>query len=143
MLFLVLLINSAFSNQLATCELRQVKEPGENAKHVELKIDFGIEGSEKIEIKKINWSKKMTVLQLMNKVSKDRGDKFNFKYVGKNSTAFLKSIQSVANEGGRGSNWIYFINDKLGDKSFGSKELKPGDKVTWKFQKYRFEKKKK
>jgi len=42
----------------------------------------------------------------------------------------------LKNERGRGSNWIYWVNKKMGDRSFAVKELMPSDHVLWRFGEY-------
>ena len=59
-----------------------------------------------------------------------------FKFKGKRATALLTKIDDIENEG-QGRNWLYRVNRKLADRSFGVFKLKAGDTVLWKFDKYR------
>ena len=52
------------------------------------------------------------------------------------ATALLTKIDDLKNEG-RGRNWLYRVNDKLADRSFGVFELKKRDTILWKFAQYR------
>ena len=62
--------------------------------------------------------------------------KITFRYRGSGSTAFLYRIDDLENEG-RGRNWIFRVNGKLGQRSFALHELRPSDRVLWKFDTYR------
>lgn len=100
---------------------------------ISLEIQFG--QSKKKLIKDIPFKKGMTVLDAMKYAKENK--KFSFQYRGKNDTAFLTSIDKIKNQGGRGDNWVFRINKKLGKKSFGISRLNSGDKVTWTFGKYK------
>ena len=100
---------------------------------ITLVVDYA-DGVEK-RFTKIQWAKDMTVLDAMSQAKKHpRG--IDFKFKGKGATAFLTQIDNLKNEG-KGSNWIYRVNDKLGDRSFAIHVLKESDTVLWKFGKYR------
>lgn len=107
---------------------------GEEAqKTVKISINYG-DGSER-HFTAISWKKEMTVLDAMKLAqAHPRGIKFEFK--GKKATAFLTKIDDLKNEG-RGRNWLFHVNGKQADRSFGVYELKAGDAVLWKFDKYR------
>jgi len=123
-LLLVVVVMTGSGNQLI----------GEEAKKtVKIAIQYG-DGSER-HFTAIPWKKEMTVLDAMKHAqAHPRGIKFEFK--GKNATAFLTKIDDLKNEG-RGRNWLFHINGKQADRSFGVFELKAGDTVLWKFDKYR------
>ena len=59
--------------------------------------------------------------------------KLKFESRGSGETAFISEIDGVKNEGASGKNWIYRVNDKLGDKSAGVFEVNPGDTISWSF----------
>lgn len=100
---------------------------------VSLIVDYA-DGAEK-RLSKIAWREGTTVLDVMEYAAKHRhGIRFTFR--GKGATAFLESIDDLRNEGGRGRNWIYAVNDKKGEQSFALFILRPGDRVLWKFDKY-------
>ena len=49
---------------------------------------------------------------------------------------FITSIGGVDNLAADGKNWIYQVNDVLGDKSSGVYAVQPEDRVVWSFGKY-------
>ena len=108
-------------------------EPEPTAKLVSLTIDFG-DGFQK-RFTSLKWHEKMTVLDAM-KLAADHPRGIRFEHRGSKATGFLTSIDGVKNEG-RGRNWIYRVNGKLGDRSFAARNLVAGDAVLWKFGKYR------
>ena len=78
----------------------------------------------------------MTVLDAMKAAESADGKPLRFDYKGKGETAFLTAIEGVANQSGDSSDyWIYRVNDKLGNRSFGVATLAPGDRVLWTFGK--------
>ena len=54
-----------------------------------------------------------------------------FESTGSGETTFVKSIDGLTNEGADGKNWIYRVNEKLGDKSAGIYKVSPGDIISW------------
>src|SRR3954462_3421245 len=52
---------------------------------------------------------------------------------GSGSTAFLVSIDGVANDDAAGRYWMYSVNGKTADRSFAIYKLQPGDHVLWTF----------
>ena len=99
---------------------------------VRLVIDYN-DGVEK-HFNAIAWNSGMTVLEVMLAAKKHpRG--ISFEHKGKGATVLLTKIDDVENEG-RGRNWLYRVNDKPADRSMGIFELKAGDTVLWKFDKY-------
>jgi hypothetical protein len=118
----LLLLLAACSDRAALAETPVVK----------LVIDYG-DGVEK-RFTQLPHVDDMTVLDAMRLAAKHkRGIRFEFR--GSGSTAFLFQIDDLKNEG-RGRNWIYRVNDKLGEVSFGLHKLQSGDTVEWKFGKY-------
>lgn len=122
-----------FPSVAATEKATQESAQGDQqAQHVELTIDYG-DGVEK-RFQALPFKPGLTILGLMDAASQHpRGIKFEYR--GQGETAFLKSIDGVANEG-RGRNWIFRVNDKLGETSFAVQALRAGDKVAWRFGKY-------
>lgn len=54
---------------------------------------------------------------------------------GRGATLFVAAIDGIENEGGTdGKNWVYYVNDRKGNKSCGAHELKAGDRVKWRFE---------
>ena len=117
---------------LASGEVAQIQT-------IELTIDYG-DGVKK-QFAALNWKSGMTVLDAMKKAKKHPHG-ITFKSQGSGSIAMLTKIDDLKNQGGRGKNWIYWINDKIGDRSFAVKSLSPSDHVLWKFARYEYNAKK-
>jgi hypothetical protein len=95
-------------------------------------IDYN-DGVEK-HFNAIAWKSGMTVMDAMLAAKKHpRG--ISFEHKGKGATALLTKIDDTENEG-RGRNWLYRVNGEPGDRSIGIFELKAGDTILWKFDKY-------
>lgn len=105
----------------------------EERPQVHLRIDFG--DDQKAKLAEIPWRDGMTVLDVMQSASK-QDDELTFQYRGKQATAFLTQIGKVKNEG-RGRNWLFYVNDKIADRSFAVYRIMAGDTVLWKFAEYR------
>lgn len=101
---------------------------------VTLEIKYG--GSrEDREFEEIPWREGMTVFDVL--VQARRVDReFAFRHRGSRDTLFVTSIDGIENRGARGPNWIFRVDDKLGDRSAGAFEVKAGQKVIWHFGKY-------
>ena len=100
---------------------------------VRLTIDYA-DGVRK-QFTSLKWHKEMTILDAL-KAAQKHGRGINFEYRGSGSIALLTRIDDLKNEGGRGNNWIYSVNNDLGDRSFAMKKLAPSDHVLWKFGSY-------
>ncbi len=105
----------------------------EDAQSVKLIIDYG-DGVEK-HFPQLKWAPKMTVFGLMQQARQQPRSK-QIKNQGRGSTVLLTKIEKRKNQGGTARNWIYRVNEKLGDRSIGIRELKSGDTVLWKFEPY-------
>ncbi len=132
-LLLAGLINPVFADPV-----QAETSPPDNAKRtaakntIQLIVDYG-DGVAK-HFSKIAWRDKMTVQDVTEAASKHpRGIKV--KQRGKRATAFLTQIDDLANEP-RGRSWVYRVNGKLADRSFGVYVVQPGDVVSWAFQTY-------
>lgn len=102
---------------------------------VKLTIEFG-ESRPKRVIENIEWREDMTVYDVMNQAR--RIDKeFAFRHRGSRDTLFILAIEGVENEGARGDNWIFRVNDKLGDRSCGIYPVEAGQHVIWRFGEYK------
>lgn len=99
---------------------------------VGLVIDYN-DGVEK-HFTTIAWKPGMTVMDAML-AAKEHPRGIRFEHKGKRATALLTKIDDVENEGS-GRNWLYRVNGMPGDRSIGIYELKAGDAVLWKFDKY-------
>ena len=99
---------------------------------IRLIVDYG-DGVEK-HFTAIAWKKDMTVLDAMSQ-AKASPHGITFQHSGSGSTAFLTRIDDLQNQGGGSGkrNWLFWVNTKLGDKSFGEYKLEPSDVVMWKF----------
>lgn len=103
---------------------------------VHLIVDYS-DGSEK-HFPALQWREGMTVLDALRAAqSHPRGIRFESK--GSGETAFLVSIDGLANEGGGSGerNWLFEVNGKLGNRSCGDFQLKASDTVKWMFGKPR------
>jgi hypothetical protein len=100
---------------------------------VALVIDFD-DGLEKHY--KLAADEPMTVLAALEAASKrERGIRYETK--GSGEMAMVLSIDGLANEGGgKGRNWIYWVNGQLAEKSCGVYEVRPNDVILWKFGTY-------
>ncbi len=105
----------------------------EPAATVRMVIDYG-DGVEK-HFTALAWQAEMTVLDALQAAKRHpRG--IVFEHRGSGATTLLTKIDDVENEG-RGRNWLFRVNDELGDRSCGIFVLKQGDAVLWKFDKSR------
>ncbi len=110
-------------------------KPSTDKATVELAVRFA-DGRTR-EFEAVAYRKDMSVADLMNAVKANKANDFRFEHKGAGETAFLLSIDGVENRSGQSKDfWIYRVNEKLGDRSFGAYILKPGDKVLWHFGKY-------
>lgn len=82
------------------------------------------------------WTPGMTVRDLMRAARRE--GRLTFDETGEDDGAMLIAINETKNEGGspENHNWIFRVNGKPGDKSFGIYELQKGDIVSWKFGPY-------
>ncbi len=103
---------------------------------VKLIIDYN-DGVEK-HYTAIPWKQGMTIFDAMQQARRSAHG-ITFEYSGKGSTAFLKQIDDLKNEGGGedNKNWILRVNKKLATQSFGIYELKAKDVVRWRFEKFK------
>ena len=99
---------------------------------IKLVVDYG-DGVQK-QFTTLPWTKEMTVLAALEAAAKHpRGIKFA--HQGKGETLLVTAIDELKNEG-RGRNWLYEINGKLGGRSCAVMPIKAGDSVLWRFGKY-------
>ena len=118
---------------LATSAIAEPPKESEAAKEtVKLVIDYG-DGVQKV-FASVPWTKETTVFAALEAAAKHpRGIKFV--HQGKGETVLVTAIDDLKNEG-RGRNWLYEVNGKLGDRSCAVMPLKAGDSVLWRFGKY-------
>jgi hypothetical protein len=98
-------------------------------KTVALAINFGDGRRQAYE--PIAWREGMTVRDLTRET---RRKDLKLEVRGSGESAFLASLDGVANEGADGRNWMYSVNGRPGDRSFAIYELEPGDQVLWSFR---------
>lgn len=96
---------------------------------VSLNIDFGAD--KKADSIDVVCSPESTVLSILERAQNMNRLKVRFR--GSGETAFVTSIGGIENEGADGQNWIFKVNDQLGDKSAGVFEVNPGDTIYWTF----------
>ena len=129
-LLAVLACTPTFLRSYAVAEPPQ--QPATAKESVKLAVDYG-DGVQK-QFTSLPWTKEMTVLSALEAAAKHpRG--IRFAHQGKGETVLVIAIDDVKNEG-RGRNWLYEVNGKLGDRSCGVMPLKAGDSVLWRFGKY-------
>jgi len=88
------------------------------------------------KINGIAWRQGMTVLSALQQVGKRKQKPIKHVATGSGETAFVKEIDGLPNEGSGGRNWMYEVNGKGSGVSCGSRQLKPGDRVLWSFERY-------
>jgi hypothetical protein len=82
----------------------------------------------------IAWKMGLTVQDALRLAQEHpRGIRCEFK--GEGGTTLLTRIDDVVNQG-RGNNWLYRVNGKMGEVSCGIRKLDAGDTVLWKFEEY-------
>lgn len=102
---------------------------------VSLAVKFG-DAREEMLVEDIPWRETMTVFDVM-RAAKQKNSDFTFKHRGTGETLFVLEIADQANEGAGGKNWTFLVDDKLGQRSCGVVTVKAGQRVTWRFGKYR------
>ena len=100
----------------------------ETSEQVSLEIDFG--DGRRQQYEPIPWREGMTVYDVTRETPRDDT---RLATRGSGASAFLESLDGVANEGAGGRNWTYTVNGQRGDRSFAVFELRPGDQVLWSF----------
>lgn len=99
---------------------------------IKLVIDYG--DNVQKQFTAIAWKNEMTVADAMSAAAKHpRGIRYESR--GSGATLFLFKIDDLKNEG-FGKNWLFYVNGKTGDASFGVTKLSAGDEVLWKFGEY-------
>jgi hypothetical protein len=101
------------------------------ASTIELTIDFG-DGFQK-RYTQLACQPDMTVLDALI-AARRHPHETQFEYRGEGATAFVTSVDGVANRGIDGPNWVFLVNDKMARQSCGITKLKPGDAVLWRFK---------
>lgn len=109
------------------------QEPAAAGKTVRLTIAYG-DGVEKV-FSQLPWKEGITAFDALQAAAKHpRGIKLA--HQGSGATTLVTAIDDLKNEG-RGRNWLFEVNGKLGEKSCAISELAAGDTVLWRFAKYK------
>jgi hypothetical protein len=99
---------------------------------VRLTIDYG-DGVQKTFVA-LPWRNQMTVFDALKEAEQhERG--IRVQHTGSGVTIFITSIDGLDNEGARGRNWRYTVNDQPAGSSAGVMQLSQGDMVLWRFRK--------
>ena len=101
-------------------------------KTVEIQIDFNGHGQNKQF--HMDWSPGLTALGCLERLQAD--GKISLASKGAGDQTLLTAIDGLENLWAAGDNWIYLVNESLGDRSSAVFDLKPGDRVLWRFGKY-------
>lgn len=100
---------------------------------VKLVVDYG-DGVAK-HFSALPWKSGLTVADCLRLAAAHRHG-IQFESKGAGATLMVTRIDDLTNEG-RGKNWVYRVNEKLGEASCAIHELRQGDSVLWKFEVYR------
>jgi hypothetical protein len=99
---------------------------------VQLQIDFN--GRAENKQFHIDWKDNLTVFACLEELQRE--GKLTMASRGAGAETFLIAIDGLENSGGGGDNWVYYVNDRLGDASAGVSQLQPGDRVEWRYGAY-------
>jgi hypothetical protein len=112
---------------------RQRRDPAVvPAGQVQLQIDFN--GRAENKQFHLDWKNDLTVFACLESLRRD--GKLTITSRGSGAQAFVIAIDGLENSGAGGDNWIYYVNDQLGDASAGVRVLQPDDRVVWRFGPY-------
>ena len=128
---LAAVVSAAWALEELAGDAQAARKP--KARTVRVVIDYG-DGVEK-HFTRLAWSDGMTVLDSMQAASESPHG-ITFKYRGRGETAFSTQIDDLKNEGAGKKNWMYSVNDKRADRSFGVYQLEASDVVRWEFVEY-------
>ena len=99
---------------------------------VQLEIDFrGKRANISVDVP---CSLDSTVFQIMER-ARNMGD-LEFESTGSDDSAFISSIGGIENEGRSGDNWVFRVNDELGDRGCGVIAVNKSDHILWVLGKY-------
>lgn len=127
---LFLLVCLAVANGLPSAQPAAAADVKANT--IKLIVDYG-DGVE-LHYKALAYKPNMTVLDALTAAGAHKHG-LTFKHRGAGSFAMLTRLNDLENEGGgpKAKNWLYQVNGKDADVSFGSRQLQAGDVVLWKF----------
>lgn len=102
-------------------------------KPVEVQIDFNGHGENKQF--PVTWSPGITAFSCLKQLEAD--GKLAVASKGRGSQTLLTAIDGLENQWSAGDNWVFIVNERLGDRSSAVFELQPGDHLVWRFGKYK------
>ncbi|MCL4363786.1 DUF4430 domain-containing protein [Patescibacteria group bacterium] len=102
---------------------RQTQSPSKRLIGVQMKL------ADETDFKNFNVPDGQTAFDLLN-----NRDKVVF--TGKGSSAYVTSINGKEASASKREYWAFYVNGKLADVGAGSYQLKAGDKIEWKIEKY-------
>ncbi len=131
----VLALAGCLAAALVTAGFAARPAPTQAVHRVRLIVDYN-DGVQK-HFTALPWKKGMTVLDAM-KHAKASPHGITYEYRGSAANAFLTRIDDLENQGGEADkkNWLYWVNTRFADRSFGIQELEPADVVLWRFGKW-------
>lgn len=135
--YLVALATLAIVLPANGCQERQspksLSAPSNAAQTVQFTIDYGDGGQKRFT--GLAWRDGMTVLDVLE-AAKSHPHGFTFTSRGSGEATIVTKIDDLANQDGAegAKNWLFYVNDRLADKSCGVATVKPGDSILWKFQ---------
>ena len=99
---------------------------------IQLEIDF-VGRKENLRID-VPCQPPLSVFQVLES-AQEQGN-LTFESTGRGETAFISAIGGVKNEGAAGDNWVFRVNQQLGDRGSGVFQVNSGDQLLWTFGKY-------
>ncbi len=120
---------------LASCQNdSQIAQPPIiSSKPIELQIDFNGHGENKQF--PVSWSNGVTAFSCLKQL--EASGKLTVDSKGSGSQTLLTAIDGLENRWSAGDNWVFTVNDRLGDRSSAVFDLRPGDRLIWRFGKYK------
>lgn len=128
----ILILGASLSLGGCRAERQSALPPTTSNRPIQIQIDFNGRGSNKQF--GVDWTPELTVfgsleqLQSTGQISVSRR--------GTGDQTLLTAIDGLENLWAAGDNWIYYVNDRMGDRSSAVYALQPGDVVVWRFGKY-------
>jgi hypothetical protein len=99
---------------------------------IDLKVDFN--GRRDNKQFPVDWRAGMTAFSLLELLAAE--GQLHVSHRGHGNQTLVTAIDGLENQWGAGDNWIFTVNGRLGDRSSAVFELRPGDRVVWRFGKY-------
>ena len=129
--FVSLLLAALVGLPLAAQENDEIQ--GEAQQLVRLELVYG-DGFRKV-YESIPWRDGLKVSEVMDHAAGHKhATTFNIR--GREATAFLQDIDGIQNLGYGDQNWIFYVNGKKAEESFGIVSLQAGDIVSWRYEKF-------